>query len=637
MRISVNRFLYFGTFIGTVVVLSLFWLAASQIKEMLQITERFYNHSFIVTNNIQDVLVDTRALLEITTKSVYQDETPADVLAQMKKIQFKIDTELQTTAKHYLGNPKDVETIRATLLDLEAQMNQALLFMLDNKNLEAKSYLHSHQSEALYLQISDKINVVLNFAYHKSDELKQSTVTKLENDIISLAILSLMILFSGILLAIKTIRYSRREFETIHITLDNIKNEVYLPIEINSNDIEEFHNLKSSINHMLSTIVLSKEKIQSERQRCQALMKYSSDGIFIMGIDGSLKECSQRAANMLGYSMEEMLKLNVYDWDTMIPVNELPTLIDSIQIQTPMYFETKHKRKDGSIYDAAITATKINIGENILLYASTRDITHQKIIENELLETNKKLSTIAANIPGVVYTYQLFPDGRSCFPYASEHIYDIYGVTPQEVEEDSTKVFSVLHPEDLNHVAKTIQISFEELTLWEVEYRVIHPDRGILWVRGIAKPEKQSDNSVLWYGYIYDITESKLAELAIENAKSYYETLLEYASDGVHILDADGNIIAYSRSFAQYLGYEYDEVKNLNVKDWDSGIPKEQLSDIIKELMSNPRTFETKHSKKDGTILDVQISSQVVDYKNALFSYFLKSNQTSSKALVYDT
>ncbi len=80
MRISVNRFLSFGVLLGTIMVLSLFWLATSQLKEMLQITELFYNHPFVVTNNVRDIRSDTRTLWKLTTKSVYQNETPVDAL-----------------------------------------------------------------------------------------------------------------------------------------------------------------------------------------------------------------------------------------------------------------------------------------------------------------------------------------------------------------------------------------------------------------------------------------------------------------------------------------------------------------------------------------------------------------------------
>lgn len=260
------------------------------------------------------------------------------------------------------------------------------------------------------------------------------------------------------------------------------------------------------------------------QRRYEAIMKYASDGVFIMDFDGNLHECNHMAAKMLGYSLEEMTSLSVYDWDDMIPKDELSILIKSVSATEPIHLETLHKRKDGTHYNAAITAIKIMIDGKELLYASARDITEQKQTEYRVLDLNRKLTSLAENVPGVVYSYQYFPDGRSCFPYASEHIYDIYGVTSQEVEKDASKVFAVIHPDDITHVFKSIVDSFKHLTLWEDEYRVLHPDKGMIWVKGIAKPTSQEDGSVLWYGYIFDITERKNAELVIKSHVAYLKT-----------------------------------------------------------------------------------------------------------------
>lgn len=362
-------------------------------------------------------------------------------------------------------------------------------------------------------------------------------------------------------------------------------------------------------------------ELEKQREQYQQLMEFASDGIYIMDFDGRLLECNQRAAQMLGYSVEEMKKLVVTDWDAMIPASEIPALIHSVSTDNLISFETKHRRKDGSLYDAAITSVKIIIGTKEFLYASVRDITHQKQIENELIETNKKLTNISENIPGVIYTYQLFADGRSCFPYASDQIYDIFGVTPSDVRDNARKILEVVHPEDSARVARTISASFEKLSGWEDEYRVNHPDKGLIWLKGLSKPEKQSDGSVLWYGYIYDITERKIAELEIQKAKDYYEKLLEYASDGVHILDMEGNVIACSRSFSEHLGYEYDEVKQLNVREWDCSIPAERLPSLIKEMQVTSQTFESKHRKKDGTIVFVQINARGIELNDQCYLY----------------
>ena len=116
------------------------------------------------------------------------------------------------------------------------------------------------------------------------------------------------------------------------------------------------------------------------------------------------------------------------------------------------------------------------------------------------------LANLSRQVPGVIYQYRLFPDGRSCFPFASEGIREIYEVTPDEVREDAAAVLARLHPEDLASVFEGIQRSARELTTWDREYRVVLPAAGERWLHGTARPERLPDGSTLWHGFIRDVT-----------------------------------------------------------------------------------------------------------------------------------
>lgn len=149
------------------------------------------------------------------------------------------------------------------------------------------------------------------------------------------------------------------------------------------------------------------------------------------------------------------------------------------------------------------------------------DITKRKMAEEAQKEAHERIQKIASRIPGVVYQYKVMPDGRSCFPYASAAIYDIYRVTPEEVRYDASKVFDVLHPDDREGIIASIQKSAQTLTPWRHEYRVKFDDE-VRWLYGNALPELQVDGSTLWHGFIDDITERKFME---EELKALNEAL----------------------------------------------------------------------------------------------------------------
>jgi PAS domain S-box-containing protein len=252
------------------------------------------------------------------------------------------------------------------------------------------------------------------------------------------------------------------------------------------------------------------------------------------------------------------------------------------------------------------------------------DITERKNLESKLILNYKFLEDLSNNIPGFIYQFQLFPDGRSCLPYVSRGIIDVFGIPPENVISDASPVFSLIHSEDSEALNLSIHESSNTLNDWHSEFRIVTAQNEIKWIHAQSKPEKQNDGSIIWNGYATDITELK-------NISLKFEALLDLASDGVHILDEDGNIVEFSRSFAKMLGYTYEETTRLNVMDWDAMIPKEKLISAVREVSKTPRVFETLHRRKDGTIFDVEINARRLEISGRKLIYASSRDITSRK------
>ena len=151
-------------------------------------------------------------------------------------------------------------------------------------------------------------------------------------------------------------------------------------------------------------------------------------------------------------------------------------------------------------------------GEVMGVMGISRDITEKYKLNKKLQSSHDMLHKLTQNVPGTLYQYQLYPDGKASFPYASEGIHEVYEVTPQEVIEDAQAVLDVFHPNDFDTIVASIQKSAKTLDDWSLEYRVNLPQKGVRWLEGFSKPEKLEDGSILWHGYIHDITVRKNAE-----------------------------------------------------------------------------------------------------------------------------
>jgi len=165
-------------------------------------------------------------------------------------------------------------------------------------------------------------------------------------------------------------------------------------------------------------------------------------------------------------------------------------------------------------------------GESPSLGAISLDITDRKQAEAIQQEILNRLVKIASIVPGVVYQYRLRPDGTSCFPYASAAINEVYRVSPEQVREDASAVFANLHPDDYAEVAATIQASAKNLSVWQHEYRVKFSDGTIRSLYGKAVPQLEDDGSVLWYGFITDITDINSRKQAEAEIKRKNEELV---------------------------------------------------------------------------------------------------------------
>ena len=85
--------------------------------------------------------------------------------------------------------------------------------------------------------------------------------------------------------------------------------------------------------------------------------------------------------------------------------------------------------------------------------------------------------------------------------------------------------------------------------------------------------------------------------------------LVEQSRDGISVLDQAGAVVEANEEFAHQLGYTLDEVYRLHIWDWDACHDKEQLLETLKAVGTEGDHFETSHRRKDGTLVDVEMST----------------------------
>ncbi|NTW98516.1 MAG: GAF domain-containing protein [Geobacteraceae bacterium] len=140
--------------------------------------------------------------------------------------------------------------------------------------------------------------------------------------------------------------------------------------------------------------------------RYQTLQSVARDGIHIVDMDGNLVESNAAFRQMLGYADTGDLQLNITEWDAAIPRNELITKLREL-IHEPATFETRHRRCDGTIFDAEVNACGVRLGDSWYLYASSRDISKRKEMDASLRESRQLQADIFDFLPDATFVIDL--------------------------------------------------------------------------------------------------------------------------------------------------------------------------------------------------------------------------------------
>ncbi|PRO66148.1 diguanylate cyclase domain-containing protein [Alkalicoccus urumqiensis] len=152
---------------------------------------------------------------------------------------------------------------------------------------------------------------------------------------------------------------------------------------------------------------------------------------------------------------------------------------------------------------------------SVVWHGHVADVTEEKRQEMLLKDSEERMRRLFSQVPGMLYQFDVHENGTYEFSVTSKGIWDLIEVTPWEAYYQVEKVFNRIHPDDKERVMTTVQACAEKELVWAEDYRVIHPVKGMRWVRGNANPKRIGKGTVRFYGYIYDITELREKEEAL--------------------------------------------------------------------------------------------------------------------------
>lgn len=236
-----------------------------------------------------------------------------------------------------------------------------------------------------------------------------------------------------------------------------------------------------------------------------------SVGLWRWAIEEDVLQCSDQLLSMLGIDPEGFAG-NFDDFiDRLHPDDQDPVRarIDELIAKNSSFkFRCRMLHADGHHVTALLQGSGLrdNADRPIELFGTVTDLSDETRYYAEWRQTENSFRLMAENVPGAIFRYLLRPDETYDVEYMSPGCFGIWEFSAEEIEEDPSKLWSVVFEEDLPAMEASVMESASNLSQWYHRWRIRTPSGTAKHLEGRGVPVRQSDGSVLWNSLILDIS-----------------------------------------------------------------------------------------------------------------------------------
>ena len=285
----------------------------------------------------------------------------------------------------------------------------------------------------------------------------------------------------------------------------------------------------------ISESLRAEEKLRESAAQYKLLFESAPIGIGLVDLSGKFLAFNDAILKPGGYSREDIVKIGNVNFLYAHPAQRKQVLAVFRRQGYVSGYEVQFKRKDGSVYDAQLSLSKVNINGQFCIQALVEDINNRKQAIEALRESEERFRSLFENT--TIGIYRTTPDGR------------ILMANPAVVKMLEYQSFDELAKVNLEKDRSDEEYSRKEFKK-RIEQEGMIRGREASWttkngkriyVRESAQAIRSKNGRVLYYeGTIEDITERKKAEEALRASQSELLALFSVIPDVVLVLDKDG-------------------------------------------------------------------------------------------------
>lgn len=280
-------------------------------------------------------------------------------------------------------------------------------------------------------------------------------------------------------------------------------------------------------------------------------------------------------------------------------------------------------------------------GIPISVFGTTQDITERKLIELELIETNKKIEENEQRLKLVLDAAKLgvwelnFEDGKLTW---DDKMYELHGLKKVNDTFDFNSWVNVLHPEDREKALLESSLTFENDEPYDTSFRIVKENGEVAYIKADAQIIKdKTGKPIRVIGVNRDITEKYLREKELIDKELRYRTLFETSADAIFVY-GDNNNLDCNESALKMFGTTKEHLFNSHPSRYspkyqsDGRLSEEEINKSIQSVLAgNSEHFEWEHCKEDGTVFNTDVRLNYFEIEGKPFIQSVVRDITANK------
>ncbi|MBI3760575.1 MAG: PAS domain S-box protein, partial [Chloroflexi bacterium] len=354
---------------------------------------------------------------------------------------------------------------------------------------------------------------------------------------------------------------------------------------IRQRDLEQIERQSLELAGKIEERTPGEAALRDSEAELRALFAAMSDVVIVYDRDGRYLEIAPTNASLLYQPPDDMIGRTLHE---VLPAPQADLLLERLlrALDTQRTVTVDYSLIIGGReiwFAGAISPMK---GDVAILVA--HDLTNRQRSEVALRESEARFRNLVERLPGIAYIAEHGEGGA--WHYVSPQIETILGFTPDEWMADPHLWFKQLHPDDRERALADDAEDWERgVSKGEApEYRLFRRDDSAVWVRDEAVLVLDDAGQPLyWQGVLYDVTERKQAEQALQESERRFRALIENSLDAITLFGPDGTVVYDSPAAPGLLGYSTNGLVGRNAFEFVHPDDLERVKALFGQMLQD--------------------------------------------------